>query len=245
VRAPVKKTPPPTAALSVGLRFERDHETLARLGQVAEALPTLSIRLADILNHPTLQKEEPVVIGVTSAVVGEGVTSVSLQLAATLARSDIRRICLMDFSLGGDDLAERVQLSGTPGLNAVLDDSVATVYSYGCTELEDLQIVPGGKAAANPARAARAPRAEQILTLARERFDVTVVELPPLSTGDAPPLAEHLDGVIVVVCAGVTPKDLIATALGRLDPAKIMGVVLNRIQVAGPRWIIRKFAPWW
>jgi Mrp family chromosome partitioning ATPase len=242
MRSPVKKN---TTALTVGLRFERDHDTLAHLGDVAEALPMLSVRLADILNHPILQQEQPVVIGVTSTVAGEGVTSVALQLAATLARSDIRRVCLMDFNLGGDDLAERVGLSATPGLTAVLDESVTTVVSYGCAELEDLQIVPGGKPAPNPARAARAPRAEQALTLARERFDVTVVELPPLASGDAPPLVEHLDGVVLVVCAGVTPKDLVATALTRLDRKKVMGVVLNRIQVAGPRWLVRKFAPWW
>jgi Mrp family chromosome partitioning ATPase len=228
-----------------GLRFERDHDTLAHLGEVAEALPLLSIRLADILNHPTLQREEPVAIGVTSAVLGEGVTSVALQLAAAIARSDVRHVCLMDFNLHGDDLAERVGLPATPGLIAALDESVATILSYGCAELEGLQIVPGGKPAANPARAARAPRTEQALTLARERFDVTVVDLPPLATGDAPPLTEHLDGVIVVVSAGVTPKDLVATALSRLDAPKVMGVVLNRIQVAGPRWLVRKFAPWW
>ncbi|MGC4042942.1 MAG: CpsD/CapB family tyrosine-protein kinase [Armatimonas sp.] len=238
-------TPEPPAALSVGVRFERNHDTLAKLGEVADALPMLSIRFADILNHPVFQLEGPVIVGVTSAVAGEGVTSVALQLAATLTRSDVRHVCLMDFNLANDDLAGRVSLPQAPGLNAVLENSETTIHSYGCAELEDLQIITSGKPAANPARASRGPRAEQILTLARERFDVTIVELPPLATGDAPPLVDHLDGVIVVVCAGVTPKDLVATALARLDPQKRIGVVLNRIQVAGPRWLVRKFAPWW
>ncbi len=237
--------PEAPAALSVGIRFERNHDTLAKLGEVADALPMLSIRFADILNHPVFQLEGPVVVGVTSAVAGEGVTSVALQLAATLARSDIRHVCLMDFNLANDDLTGRVSLPKTTGLNGVLENSDTVVHSYGCAELEDLQIVPGGKPVANPARASRAPRAQQVLTLARERFDVTIVELPPLATGDAPPIVDHLDGVIVVVCAGVTPKDLVATALSRLDPVKRVGIVLNRIQVAGPRWLVRKFAPWW
>lgn len=234
-----------SAGMVPALRWERDRSVLARLGADAATALQLSMRFADILNHPTFCLDAPIAIGVTSAVPGEGVTDVALQLSSTLARSGVGQVCHLDMSLTGEGLAGRVGLPDARyGLSGVLEEREAAVVSFGCLECEELQFVPGGPPAANPGRAARAARANQTLELARERFDRTIVELPALSTGNVPPLAESLDGVILVVCAGVTPRDLVGAALSRLAPEQVMGVVLNRIELVGPRWIMRKFVPW-
>ena len=231
-------------ALVPALRWERDHSVLAQLGEGGALALQLSMRLADILNHPTLSMDAPVAIGITSAVPGEGVTDVALQLSATLARSGAGQVCHLDMSLTGEGVAGRVGLPEASGLSAVLEEREKAVISFGCLECEELQFVPGGPPAANPGRAARNARAHQTLELARERFDRTIVELPALSTGNVPPLAEALDGVLLVVYAGVTPRDLVEAALSRLAPEQVLGVVLNRIELVGPRWIMRKFVPW-
>lgn len=233
-----------TDALVPALRWERDHSVLAQLGTDGATALALSMRLADILNHPTLNLDAPVAIGITSAVPGEGVTDVALQLATTLARSGAGQVCHLDMSLTGEGVAGRVGLPEASGLSAVLEEREKTVISFGCLECEELQFVPGGPPAANPGRAARNVRAHQTLELARERFDRTIVELPALSTGNVPPLAEALDGVLLVVYAGVTPRDLVEAALSRLAPEQVLGVVLNQIELVGPRWLMRKFVPW-
>ena len=231
-------------ALVPALRWERDHSVLAQLGTDDATALALSVRLADVLNHPTLGLDAPVAIGVTSAVPGEGVTDVALQLSTTLARSGVGQVCHLDASLTGEGIAQRVALPESGGLSDVFEDRADRISSFGCVESGELQFVPGGLPAGNPSRAARSVRVHQTLELARERFDRIVVELPALSTGNVPPLAEGLDGVLLVVYAGVTPRDLVEAALSRLAKEQVLGVVLNRIELVGPRWLMRKYVPW-
>ena len=51
-----------------------------------------------------------------------------------------------------------------------------------------------------------------------------------------------MDGVLVVARAGVTPRDVVNEALDGLGRDKVVGVTLNRVQSAGPKWLRRRMA---
>jgi Mrp family chromosome partitioning ATPase len=57
-------------------------------------------------------------------------------------------------------------------------------------------------------------------------FDST----PLLATAEPEVLAKFMDGIIVVVRAGVTPRETVKQALANLDKGKIMGFVLNDVE---------------
>src|SRR5690348_862431 len=99
------------------------------------------------------------VVGVTSAVYGEGKTTVALNLAGTMAQNSEARVTLVDFNLRNWDMQTRLDLPAAAGLVDVLegseDDLTAIVQK---TEMDNLVIVPAGRAAANPSRLVRSPR---------------------------------------------------------------------------------------
>ena len=196
-----------------------------------------------LISGETLGADRPYVLGITSAVSGEGKTTVALHLAMTIAKDTFKRVCLIDMSLGKGDLAARL---GVPprgeGVVPVLEDSdnvVPTLQLAGC---DNLVIIPAGKAPSNAARLARSPRVAQLIISARMAFDVVIVDMPPVSSDNALPLTRHVDGVLVVARAGATPRDVVSQALDALGREKVIGVTLNRIKTAGPSWLRRRVA---
>lgn len=196
-----------------------------------------------LISGETLGAERPFVLGVTSAVLGEGKTTVALHLAMTVARDTFKRVCLIDMSLGKGDLAARL---GVPprgeGVVPVLEDTdnvVPTLQLAGC---DNLVIIPAGKAPANAARLARSPRVAQLIISARLAFDVVIVDMPAVASDNALPLTRHMDGLLVVARAGATPRDVVVQALDALGRDKVIGVTLNRVKTSGPAWLRKRAA---
>lgn len=99
------------------------------------------------------------------------------------------------------------------------------------TEASKLVLLPSGVTPPNPQAVLATDKARQVLDALSERFDMVLIDTPPLlAVSDAVPLLPQCDGVIVVARVGVTDrrsaKQVVAAA--RLDPrVQILGVVAN------------------
>jgi capsular exopolysaccharide synthesis family protein len=184
------------------------------------------------------------VVGVTSAVYGEGKTTVALNLAGTIAQNSTQRVALVDCNLRNWDMQTRLNLPPCAGLVDILeggeDDLTAIVQK---TELENFTIIPAGRAAANPARLARSPRLAEVMNALRLSNEFIVMDMAPvLPVADTRILAKSLDGVVMVVRAGVTPREIVARAMDSVGNDRVLGVVLNGTQTAMPKWLQRYFS---
>ncbi len=230
--------PPP----SINLRVEKTPPEFSHLYAALER-QIAGVGDVTLLSGETLGSDRPFVLGVTSALVGEGKTTVALHLAMTIARDTYKRVCLIDLSLGKGELAGRL---GVPtrgeGVIPVLEDDSHVVPTLQIAGLDNLVVIPAGKLPANPPRLVRSPRVAQLIMSARTAFDVVVVDMPAVATDHALPLTRHMDGVLVVARAGVTPRDVVNEALDGLGRDKVIGVTLNRIQASGPAWLRRRMA---
>ena len=235
--APVRSSAP-----VINLRVEK---TPAEFSHLYASLERQIAGVGDVtlISGETLGAERPYVLGVTSAVLGEGKTTVALHLAMTIARDTFKRVCLIDMSLGKGDLAARL---GVPprgeGVVPVLEDTdnvVPTLQLAGC---DNLVIIPAGKAPTNAARLARSPRVAQLIISARLAFDVVIVDMPAVASDNALPLTRHMDGLLVVARAGATPRDVVVQALDALGRDKVIGVTLNRVKTSGPAWLRKRIA---
>ena len=171
------------------------------------------------------------VIAVTSPGAGDGKTVTSINLAGALARESDARVLLIDADLRRSSIGKMLGIADrrAPGLS----DFVVRPSK----QLADVTLRPGALAFATiPAgavsesvhRVFRSPRLEQLLAEARQLYDYVVIDTPPLvPVFDAAVLARLLDGVILVVSAGKTPRRLLESALDLLDPAKVLGIVFN------------------
>jgi capsular exopolysaccharide synthesis family protein len=184
------------------------------------------------------------VVGVTSAVYGEGKTTVAMNLAGTIAQNSSQRVALVDCNLRNWDLQTRLNLPPGMGLVDILEggeDDLTRVVRK--TELDNFTIVPAGRAATNPARLARSPRLIEVLSALRMVNEFIVMDMAPvLPVADTRVLARSLDGVIMVVRAGVTPREIVTRAMESVGNDRVLGVVLNGTESAMPAWLQRHFA---
>jgi len=184
------------------------------------------------------------VVGITSAVYGEGKTTVALNLAGTIAQNSPARVTLVDFNLRNWDLQDRLSLSAVAGLVDVLEgseDDLSAIVQR--TELDNLTIIPAGRAAANPARLVRSARLNEVISTLKMSNDFIVLDMAPvLPVADTKSMVKLLDGVVMVVRAGVTPREIVARAIDSVGSDKVLGVVLNGVETAMPKWLQRYFS---
>jgi len=180
-------------------------------------------------------------LGVTSAVRGEGKTTVALQLALHAAQSSHQAVCLVELGLTGDELCTRMGIAPTgEGLISLLEGTTRSVSRLRVESAGDLIILPAGKVPDNAARAVRSPSIGELLSVIREMFDLLIVDLPAMATDNALPLIDHLDGVVMVVRAGATPQKTIRQAMEQMETEKVLGLVLNRGTCSVPAWLRKR-----
>ncbi len=231
------------------IRIEKSSESFTHLHTAIEyaAASGTRIRTEALADASLFQGDRPVTLGVTSAVAGEGKTTVALHLAMDIARNNFKKVCLVDMSLGEDTLSKRLEINSGVGLVNVLEGehhAIPTVEFSGVTEYEGLCVIPAGRTPVNAARAARSPSVPEVIAACRELYDVIIVDMPSVASGNVLPIASHLDAMVMVVSAGATPKEVVGHAMERLDSTKILGVVLNRVQTSLPKWLHKRLMRW-
>jgi Mrp family chromosome partitioning ATPase len=101
------------------------------------------------------------------------------------------------------------------------------------TEMEKLTILTGGSAQAKPAELIGSRKMEALIHELKSRYNDRYIILdttPLLATTEPEVLARLVDGILIVVRAGVTPRETVKQAIASLDPKKILGFVLNDVE---------------
>src|SRR3954462_4206073 len=165
---------------------------------------------------------------ITSPNKGDGKSLTAANLALTMAQEYNQRVLLLDADLRRPSLHRLFGISDTPGLTDVLmggasiDEALVTVPEHRLT------ILPAGIVPTQPAELLGSASMRRILDGLRTRFDRIIIDMPPASPlADVSVASGMVDGVLMIVRAGVTPKPAIERALSGLDTAKVLGLVLN------------------
>ena len=167
---------------------------------------------------------------VTSLAPSEGKTTVSLNLAATVARGLDESVVLIDADLRKRGLTSLLGLKNTPGLSEVLEGKAKIKDTFIQTEIKGLNIIPAGINSSSPAELVESQRMKNVLRILGtvSKFSYIIIDSPPLiATSEAIILSHNADGVILVVMAEKTRRDIVKRELSSLNQAKVLGVVLN------------------
>ncbi len=177
--------------------------------------------------------DKPVqLLAVTSAVPGEGKSTVASNLAMSFAREG-KRTLLVDC-----DLRRPTQhrLFGTVsnhlGLTDVLSGKHDAASAIQQSPVEGLSLLTSGQAPDDPGRLVESLRLRQLLLDLRKSWDVVVVDTPPvLVVNDALVIARAVDGMAIVVESGQTSRKLVIDMRGRCEGAGIepLGVIVNKM----------------
>lgn len=180
--------------------------------------------------------DKPGVVTVTSAVVGEGKSSVIGNLAVTMQRMGVR-VCLIDGDLRRPSLAGYLGLVGEVGLTTVLIGR-AEVDDVLQTMIPGLDVITSGPVPPNPGELLASTRMTTLLRVLSGRYDIVLVDTSPtLPVADAAVLANLANGVLFVVQVGRTTRHQVELALLNMAQAnaRVLGAVLNMAPSRGRR----------
>ena len=206
--------------------FTADNHTLAEQYRVIKRPLLKRARASD---ETAVPRSNLIMVG--SALAGEGKTFTCVNLSLSLATEKDWEVLLIDVDCKNPELSRLLGVADQPGVLELLrDNSLAPESLIMATNIERLSVLPLG-----------APDRQATELLASERMGRICMELskngprriaifdssPLLLTTEAAALSNQVGQVVVVVRANSTPQRAVLDAVGRLDPEKAIGIVLN------------------
>ena len=190
---------------------------------VSEAYGTLRTRVMRLQASKGIRS-----IMLTSAVPAEGKTVTALNLALSCAKLREQRILLVDGDLRSRGLTRLLSIPEGAGLSDVLSEKSTIDEAVLATEHANLFVVGSGSSCNQPAELFASPRWSEFIAWGNQSFDVIIVDGPPIhSLTDAELISAGCDGVLLVVRALSTPREMVQKCSSRLDKRKLIGIVFN------------------
>jgi polysaccharide biosynthesis transport protein len=167
---------------------------------------------------------------------GDGRTRTAVNMAVGAAQSS-RSVLLVDADLSEPGVARLLGLDESAGLTGILAGTASFADVVQSLGDDGLHVITAGSITAgntphgmgHPLLASAAMR--RFLATARERYDLVLIDTPPMTmSSDALGLAAQVDGIVVVVDARRTRQRMLTASLRRLTIAggSVVGIVLNR-----------------
>lgn len=167
------------------------------------------------------------VIMFTSSAMSEGKSTVSANVAVTWAQAG-KKVLLVDADLRRPTVHATFRKLNLDGVTTVLTGKTKPDEVVEDTFVDNLSVITSGPIPPNPSELLNSKRMGQLLDWTREKFDIIVLDAPPvLAVSDVQVLVPRSDGVVVVANMGKTLKgDLKRTVeVLKLAKAKILGSV--------------------
>lgn len=173
---------------------------------------------------------------VTSAVPLEGKTTVSVNIAITLALAG-KKVLLIDADMRRPCVGRIFDISSRPGLSNILagEGERSLDKAIRRVDVENLSILPSGPQPPNPAELLGSDGMKRFTAELTGMFDHVIFDTPPLiNATDGTIVTQHADGIVLVVRSFRTDVDFVVRARDMLNNAQanVLGVVLNNADVS-------------
>ena len=211
------------------------HGPEALTGQSAAALGMLRARLRYFNVDRDLRS-----LLVTSAVAGEGKTTIALNLAIAETLASNAGVVLIEADLRRPVLASRLGINSGPGLAEFLSRGASLRACLRRAHIPGegrgngsgpvFRVITAGAVPPNPAELLESRAMTDLLTVLSEQFDLVIVDTPPTSVfPDAIPLMRAVSGVVIVGRIGTTTRDAAQDLREQLSKlgAHALGVIAN------------------
>jgi len=182
-----------------------------------------------------------VVIGITSAIRGEGRSTIACLMAQILSKELGTRVTLVEADIEHPTLLPASSRADSrDGLVSVLREEcqLQQVTGRWSSDYPDLYVVPAGQVGDDAPRLLRRLGTHDPFRGFGGLKGLVILDLPPLvDGGNGAVAAEVADAVVLVVRAGITHSDTVREAVARMGERPPQGVVLNGFRSPIPRWV--------
>ena len=197
----------------------------------AEAFRSLRSSLIFMPNQTELKT-----LIVTSAIPNEGKSTITSNLAITMANAGAR-VLLVDADLRRGDIAALFDIDGRQGLSNILRGEVPWKNCIQGGRRETLHIIPRGPTTNQSGELLLLPIVPKLLEEWKAAYDLVIFNTAPiLATDDTPTLAPNFDGTLMVIRASFTSARLTRNALNALyqRQVNVLGLILNCVDTEVP-----------
>jgi polysaccharide biosynthesis transport protein len=179
--------------------------------------------------------EEPRVLSVTSAEPKEGKSTVSVNLATTLAEQGLGAVLVMDADLRRPMVHHVFGVPRVPGLTDVVQGKATLLEAIRESPAQSkLHVLPSGSPVSNASELLGSPGFRTLLEELRTRYGHIVIDTPPvLAVTDGVVITRVVDGTIMVVRANQANRVAIENAMEQLRSvnATLVGVIFNAVEL--------------
>ncbi len=173
------------------------------------------------------------VIGISSALSGEGKSLTSVNLAYSLSELN-KRVLLIDCDMRRPSISVKLPIARAPGLSNYLSGQVQlNDIPQLCNlkgEEDAFAVIAAGNNPPNPVELLSSGRMTRMLDQLRKMYDYIILDLPPVGeVSDAVASAKLTDGMLLVVRQEYCDRNVLSSAIRQFEfvEAKILGIVHN------------------
>jgi capsular exopolysaccharide synthesis family protein len=189
-----------------------------------------TVRTSILFSHAD---SSPKTICFTSTLPQEGKTATISNLAVSFAQLE-GKVLLVDADLRKPRLHKVFNLRNLSGLSSYLAGKNAFDEVIQKTSIDNVWTIPSGPHPPNPAELLNSKRMKELLAQAKDKFNVVLLDTPPVLAVIDPVIVSSLaDSTVFVVRAGKTTRRPLARAVEevRKSKADIIGVVFNEVRI--------------
>src|SRR5262249_30297839 len=184
----------------------------------------LAVSLIAAAASPNLQR-----VLITSAQYGEGRTSVTLNLAAALARAG-QQVLVIDSDFVRPSALRLLGVDAEAGLAEVIAKGLPAGQAMIRLQPVGFNLLPTRAQVENSAELLASPGFEAMIQMLKPDYDFILFDSPPLlAAADAILLELHTDATLMVIRPGYTTTSQMARAVASLNEKRLFGTVLNRV----------------
>ncbi len=168
---------------------------------------------------------------ITSAGPSEGKSTINANLAITMAQAG-QNVILVDADMRRPTQHKIFELTQAPGLTNILMKREGLDGGIKKTPIENLSIITSGPVPPNPSELLGSKAFKDLMGELKERADMIIFDVPPVgAVTDAQVIAPQMDGVFLLINAGVANRELVKGAKSLLEKvgANILGAILNNV----------------
>ncbi len=243
VRVGVIGVVPPLPALRPSKTQRGIRDDRRRVEEFVQSLDHLRVTL--YANRPDGSQRRCILI--TSAIGGEGKTTLAAQLAGRCANAGLLTL-LVDADLRRPSLGDLLEVAEGPGLAEVLaDEAPAESSMVVIGNAGGFHLLPAGAPGYDPSRLLQGEKLGQLIAQFRATFDVVIIDAPPvLAVPDALLLGRWTDGAVLAVRHDTSRFPLVERAHRRLAAVGIpvLGAVVNGVRTMETNYGAYQYNPY-
>jgi tyrosine-protein kinase Etk/Wzc len=170
---------------------------------------------------------------ITSSMMGEGKSFISLNLALSFALNN-KRVILLNFDLRKPKMEKYLDLSADKGLSLYLSGNASIDDIIIKTKYENFDVIVSGATPPNPMELISGNRTSELIETLQNQYDFVIIDSPPIGmVADALILFKYVNTILYVARQGKTLRHVFTEQMQSLERKKInnVNIILNDVQI--------------